>query len=306
VIPTVVAEIGGNHLGDIRRAKRMIEILASYCSEHFALEPDAIPNVHRRLAVKFQKRTPDLDLYPTWTAPHPNPHFAYGENYLEHRKALEFDVRDHQTLKFWAESRGVTYACSVWDVPAARDIISLDPRWIKIPSARNTDWDLLTTLYKEYEGDVHISLGMANRSEIRDLADFIGNAGVGNRTVFYACTSGYPVPAADVCLLELEWLRKRYGALVKGFGFSGHHNGIAIDMAAATLGAEFIERHYVMDRTLRHTDAAASLEPDGIRKLLRDVGQVSAALTRKSGNGILEIEKPQREKLKREAATVQG
>lgn len=304
MIPTVIAEIGGNHLGDIRRAKRMIEILASYCSEHFSLEPDAVPDVHRRLAVKFQKRTPTLELYPEWSDPHPVPYFAHGDTYLEHRRALEFDVRDHQTLKFWAESRGVTYSCSVWDIPAARDIISLSPKWIKVPSARNTDWDLLTVLYKEYDGDVHISLGMATRREIRHIADYVGALGAGPRTVFYACTSGYPVPASDVCLLELNWLRKTYGGLVKAVGFSGHHNGIAIDMAAAALGAAFIERHYVMDRTLRHTDAAASLEPDGIRKLLRDLGQVSAALTRKPGNGLLEIEKPQRKKLKRAAQAV--
>jgi N-acetylneuraminate synthase len=271
--PTVIAEIGGNHRGEIGTAKRMIEILAAYCSEHFDLDVAHINGVHRRLAVKFQKRTPTADLYPEWAnAPHPNPHYAYGETYLEHRQTLEFDVHDHQTLKFWAEQRGVTYSCSVWDIPAARDIISLSPRWIKVPSARNTDWDLLTVLYKEYAGDVHISVGMITRQ--------------------------YPVPPGDVCLREVEWLRERYGALIKAVGFSGHHNGIAIDAAACALGAEYIERHYTLNRTWRGTDHSASLEPDGVRKLLRDVGVVTAALTRKPSGGLLDIERPQREKLK--------
>ena len=299
MIPTVVAEVGGNHRGEIGTAKRMIEILATYCSEHFDLDRKHIYDVHRRLAVKFQKRTPTLELYPEWEGqPHPNPHHAYGDSYLEHRQALEFDIHDHQTLKFWAEQRGVTYACSVWDIPAAREIISLEPQWIKVPSARNTDWPLLDVLYGEYTGDVHISLGMITRPELKVLADYIGASGVGGRTVFYACTSGYPVPPEDVCLDELTWLKGRYGGLVKRFGFSGHHHGIAIDMAAVALGAEYIERHFTLNRTWSGTDHAASLEPDGIRKLLRDVGVVTQALDRKPGGGILPIEIPQREKLK--------
>lgn len=296
--PTVVAEVGGNHRGEIGVAKRMIEILAGYCSEHFSLDRSAIPDVQRRLAVKFQKRTCSLELYPRWSAPHPNPHHSYGETYLAHRQHLEFDVGEHQTLKFWAEQRGVTYSCSVWDIPAARDIISLEPRWIKVPSARSNDWDLLTVLFKDYTGDVHISLGMTSRKEIAALADFIKRLNVGERTVLYACTSGYPVPAADVCLKEVGWLRSKYGGLVQSIGFSGHHLGIAIDVAAVALGASHIERHYTLDRTWKGTDHAASLEPDGIRKLLRDVGQASLALSRKTGNGILKIEKPQREKLR--------
>ena len=113
----------------------------------------------------------------------------------------------------WAEQRGVTYSCSVWDQPAAREIISLEPKWIKVPSARNTDWDLLTLLYGEYTGDIHISLGMITRTELKMLADFVAALDAGDRTVFYACTSGYPVPAEDVCLLELEWLRSKYGGM---------------------------------------------------------------------------------------------
>ena len=107
----------------------------------------------------------------------------------------------------------------------------------------------------------------------------------------------YPVPFKDVCLLEINRMREAYESRVKAIGFSGHHLGIAIDMAAYTLGASIIERHYTLDRTWKGTDHAASLEPEGIRKLVRNLNAVHEALTYKSVE-ILPIEQVQRDKLK--------
>ena len=107
----------------------------------------------------------------------------------------------------------------------------------------------------------------------------------------------YPVPAEDVCLLEINNFRNKYEDRVKEIGFSGHHKGIAIDVAAYTLGATVIERHYTLDRTWKGTDHAASLEPDGLRKLIRDLRVVEKALNYKNED-ILPIEKVQRDKLK--------
>uniref|UniRef100_UPI003FEE1D49 N-acetylneuraminate synthase family protein n=1 Tax=Roseburia sp. TaxID=2049040 RepID=UPI003FEE1D49 len=115
--------------------------------------------------------------------------------------------------------------------------------------------------------------------------------------VIFNCTSGYPVPFEDVCLLELKRMQKAYGERVKKIGFSGHHLGIAVDVAAYTLGAEVIERHYTLDRTWKGTDHAASLEPDGVRKLVRNLDAVHRALTYKTQE-ILPIEQVQRDKLK--------
>lgn len=89
--------------------------------------------------------------------------------------------------------------------------------------------------------------------------------------VVYACTSGYPVSFEDVCLLEISRIKSIYGDRVKKIGFSGRHLGIAIDVAAYTLGASVVERHYTLDRTWKGTDHAASLEPEGIRKLKRNL-----------------------------------
>lgn len=115
--------------------------------------------------------------------------------------------------------------------------------------------------------------------------------------VIFNCTSGYPVPFEDVCLLEIKRMQQSYAERVKKIGFSGHHLGIAVDVAAYTLGAQVIERHYTLDRTWKGTDHAASLEPDGIRKLVRNLKAVQKALTYKEQE-ILPIEQVQRDKLK--------
>ena len=125
------------------------------------------------------------------------------------------------------------------------------------------------------------------------------------RLVVYACTSGYPVPFEEVCLLEIERIKNTYGSRVKSIGFSGHHAGIAIDIAAYALGATWIERHFTKDRTLKGTDHAASLEPQGLKTLIRNLHATATSLTYKKAE-ILEIEKPQREKLKYRNHTVKN
>lgn len=286
----IVAEVGANHRGELSTAIRMIEIAARYCREHFQLDGSVPP-----LAVKFQKRTPKLRPQ-DYATPHPNPYFAYGDSYGLHREALEFSREQHAALKAKCDEEGVFYACSVWDTPAAEDIASLDPAWIKVPSAHNQDWPLLDWLVK-WGGAMHVSLGMTTREEADALAQFLADRGALSRTVLYHCTSDYPVASRDVRLDEIGVLMGRYmGA--KGYGFSGHHHGIAIDMAAAFMGVDYIERHYTLNRTWRGTDHAASLEPDGLRKLIRGVSDVQAARGTKGDRGLLDTELAQRAKLK--------
>ena len=139
---------------------------------------------------------------------------------------------------------------------------------------------------------------MTDREEEEKIVSFFEKKGRNKELVIYSCTSGYPVPFEDICLLELTRLRKTYESRVKAIGFSGHHLGIAVDAAAVALGAEWVERHFTLDRTWKGTDHAASLEPDGLRKLCRDCRAVYKALKYKEED-VLEIEKPQLEKLKR-------
>lgn len=281
--PYVIAEAGCNHKGDINIAKEMIEVAALFCKAD---------------AIKFQKRcNRELLTEEQYNAPHPNPANSYGKTYGEHREFLEFTVEQHAQLKKWCEEYGITYATSVWDMTSAKEIASLHPQFIKIPSACNNHYEMLQWLCDNYEGEIQVSLGMTTHEEEKKLVDLFVKNGRNKDLVIFDCTSGYPVPFEDICLLEINRLKEEYGDIVKKIGFSGHHLGIAVDVAAYTLGASVIERHYTLDRTWKGTDHAASLEPDGVRKLVRNLNSTYKSLTYKPEE-ILPIEQVQREKLK--------
>lgn len=280
--PKVIAEVGCNHRGDLDTACKMIAVAASFC------EVDA---------VKFQKRSNrELLSEEEYNRPHPVPHNAYGSTYGAHREFLEFSLEQHRELMSCCAEHGIEYSTSVWDVTSAREMAPY-ANWLKVPSACNLNKLLLTVLCREYSGKIHISTGMTTREEIDQIVDFVEKEGRAKDVVLYNCTSGYPVDFADVCLLDVSTMIERYGNTVESIGFSGHHLGIAVDVAAITLGAKYVERHFTLDRTWKGTDHAASLEPEGIRKLVRDVRNVNKALTHKASD-ILDVEWEQRRKLK--------
>lgn len=281
--PFVIAEAGCNHMGDMNIAHDLINTAAIFCKAD---------------AIKFQKRCPKELLTPEqYNAPHPNPANSYGDTYGAHREFLEFTVEQHAQLKKWCEEVGIIYSTSVWDMTSAKEIASLKPVFIKIPSACNTHFEMLEWLCKNYEGEIQLSFGMTSHEEEEEIVQLFEKNGRAKDLVLFNCTSGYPVPFKDVCLLEIKRMREQYESRVKAMGFSGHHLGIAVDVAAYTLGASVIERHYTLDRTWKGTDHAASLEPDGIRRLVRDLNAVHDALTYKETE-ILPIEQVQRDKLK--------
>ncbi|MDP5200676.1 N-acetylneuraminate synthase family protein [Flavobacterium sp. DG2-3] len=281
--PYVIAEIGCNHKGEMEIAKELIKIAKIFGNAD---------------AVKFQKRNnKELLTEEQYDAPHPNASNSYGDTYGAHREFLEFDAAQHQELKTYCEEIGIVYSTSVWDTTSAKEIADLKPEFIKIPSACNNNFEMLGWLSENYAGEIHISTGMTTKDETDRLVEFFTAKGRNKDLVLYNCTSGYPVPFQDVCLLDINLLRQKYGDKVKHIGFSGHHLGIAVDIAAYTLGANIIERHYTLDRTWKGTDHAASLEPMGLRKLTRDLNAVYQALTFKSTD-ILPIEQIQRDKLK--------
>merc|ERR1712176_1640198 len=186
-----------------------------------------------------------------------------------------------------------------WDTTSAKEIVSLNPVLIKVGSPSNTHFEMMKVLRDEYTGEVHISTGMTTKDEIEQIVSFWeeGKGDAKNRVVLYNCTSGYPVPFQDVCLLDIRLLQSKYQHRVKAIGFSGHHLGIAVDMAAYALGAEWNERHFTQDRTWKGTDHAASLEPAVLTKLVRDLTGTFTALSYKQTD-ILDLEKEQRAKLK--------
>ncbi len=281
--PKVVAEIGCNHMGSMEIAKELIDLAKESGAEY----------------VKFQKRN-NLELLTKeqYDAPHPVPYNSYGSSYGIHRDFLEFDVNQNKELKEYCDSLGIIYSTSVWDVTSAKEMITLEPEFLKVPSACNNNFNMLKVLRDEFKGQVQLSIGMTTKDEVEKIVSFFEEKNQAKtRLLIYSCTSGYPVPANDVALLEINWLYNNYGDRLNSIGFSGHHLGLALDISAYTLGAKWIERHFTKDRTWKGTDHAASLEPQGLKKLVRDLNAAYKALCFKSTD-ILAIEQVQRDKLK--------
>ena len=280
--PKVIAEIGCNHKGNMDIAYELIQ-LAKDCNADIA---------------KFQKRNnKELLTEEQYNTPHPNPINSYGETYGLHREFLEFDTKQHKLLKQYCDEIGIEYSTSVWDVTSAIEMASFNPNFLKVPSACNNHFEMLEVLRDDFKGEIHISLGMTTHKEEKEIIKFFNDKNQANRLVVYSCTSGYPVPFQDVCLKEINRLHEHYSNIVKSIAFSGHHLGIAVDVAAYTLGAQCIERHFTKDRTWKGTDHSASLEPAGLKKLVRDLNATYNSLSYKKTE-ILDIEKVQRDKLK--------
>nr|WP_250811714.1 N-acetylneuraminate synthase family protein [Neorhizobium tomejilense] len=290
----VIAEIGCNHMGDMDIAKELIRVASKVCGAHVA---------------KFQKRNNrELLTSEEYNKPHPVPANSYGPTYGAHREFLEFSTGQHKELQEECRLMGIDYSTSVWDLTSAQEISTLKPNLIKLPSATNQHYVLQDFLCKNFDGEIHVSTGMTTHDETDRLVEFYESRGRAKDVVLYACTSGYPVAFQDICVLEINRLQERYGDRVKSIGFSGHHLGISADVAAMTAGIigrkiygkgdfEYVERHFTLDRTWKGTDHAASLEPDGMRRLCRDLKNVRLAITYKDKE-MLDVELVQREKLK--------
>jgi len=281
--PKVVAEIGCNHMGKMDIAKELIDLAAQSGAGY----------------VKFQKRdNKELLTEDQYNAPHPVPENSYGDTYGEHREFLEFDVMQNKELKEYCDSLGIVYSTSVWDVPSAKEMITFKPEFLKVPSACNNNFDMLKVLRDEYQGQVQLSVGMTTKNEIEEIVSFFEETNQAkNRLLIYSCTSGYPVPAKDVALLEINWLYNNYGDRVSEIGFSGHHLGINLDVAAYTLGARWIERHFTKDKAWKGTDHGASLNASELSNLVMSLDEVHESLHYKDSD-ILTIEQVQRDKLK--------
>ncbi len=282
--PILIAEIGCNHKGDLKIAKELI-LSAAKCGANYA---------------KFQIRDNKYLLGKNYFKPHPVPENSYGKTYGEHRDKLEFTIKQHLKLKNFCKKNKIGYSTSVWDIKSAEKVnkSKLSTKYIKIPSACNLDFELLNYLAEKYKGHIHISLGMTKKNEVKKIFNFLNKKKRAKDVVFYTCTSDYPCNFSDLNLLEITKQKKNYDSKINSIAFSGHHNGIAVDVAAYTLGAKFIERHFTLDRSWKGTDHAASLEPSGLSKLARDLNHTYLSLNFKNRE-ILNAEKFQRKKLKK-------
>jgi sialic acid synthase len=252
----VIAEGGVNHNGDPRLAAELVHIAAQCQAD----------------AVKFQKRTIH-ELLTREALERPYVHAnSLGATYGEHRLRLELSEKDWYRLRDVASSLGLEFMGSAWDRGSADLLEALDTPAIKTPSAVLTDLDLLEYIARKGRPMI-VSTGMSTLEEVDQAVDRIVRHN--GQLILLQCTSAYPSEFVDINLRVMDTLRQRYDVLV---GYSGHERGIAVSAAAAALGACVVERHFTKDRTLPGPDHAASLEPIGLEKLVRDIRHIELAM----------------------------
>ena len=268
----VIAEIGINHNGDIDLAKRIIDIaIAAGCN-----------------AVKFQKRTIEI-VYSEEELARPR-ESPFGDTNRALKYGLEFELDEYRAIDAYCREKKITWFASCWDEGSVDFIEQFDVPCYKIASASLTD-DKLLFHTREKGRPIILSTGMSTLEQIDHAVDMLGKDDL---IIVHSCST-YPAYYEELNLRVIQTLKQRYSVPV---GYSGHETGIASSVAAVALGACMIERHVTWDRSTWGSDHAASLEPNGITRLIRDIRLVETSM----GDGIkrvIERERPVMKKLRR-------
>ena len=268
----IVAEIGINHNGDLEIAKKLI---------------DAAVNTGCN-AVKFQKRTIEVVYSPEELArPRESP---FGSANEDLKRALEFGQEEYEEIDRCCREKGILWYASCWDERSVDFIEQFGPPCYKIASASLTDDNLLRH-HRQYGRPIILSTGMSTLEQIDHAVEVLGS----DDLIILHCTSTYPSPVEELNLRTIQTLRERYAVPV---GYSGHEVGLATSVAAAALGACMIERHITLDRAMWGSDQAASVEPHGFWRLIKDIRGMERAM----GDGVKRVwpsEVPVMNKLRR-------
>ncbi|MEP7294042.1 MAG: N-acetylneuraminate synthase family protein [Chloroflexota bacterium] len=271
----IVAEIGINHNGDLEIARQLIDAsVETGCN-----------------AVKFQKRTIDV----VYTAdelarPRENP---FGATNGDLKRGLEFGFEQYAEINEHCADKGVMWYASAWDEASVDFLEEFTPPCYKIASASITDDNLLRH-HRQYGRPIIISTGMSTLEQIDHAVDVLGS----DNLILLHCTSTYPSQLAELNLRAMQKLKERYHVPV---GYSGHEVGLAPSVAAAALGACMIERHITLDRAMWGSDQAASVEPQGFARMIKDIRAIEVAM----GDGekrVYDSEVPIIQKLRRVGA----
>lgn len=268
----VVAEIGINHNGDMTLTKRLIdEAVDAGCD-----------------AVKFQKRTVDVVYTPEELAkPRENP---FGETNGDLKRGLEFGKEQYTEIDDYCRSKQIAWFASPWDEASVDFLEQFPVPCHKVASASLTDDNLLRHM-RATGKPIILSTGMSTLEQIDHAVEVLGR----EKLVILHATSTYPAQYEDLNLRVIPKFEERYDVPV---GYSGHETGIASSVAAVAMGACMVERHITTDRSMWGSDQAASLEPSGLNRLVRDIRLVEEAF----GDGqkrVLDAEIPIMEKLRR-------
>jgi N-acetylneuraminate synthase len=257
----VIAEIGINHNGSLEIAKKLIdEAVTAGCD-----------------AVKFQKRTPELCTpKDQWHVERDTP---WGRmTYINYRHMIELGYEEYAEIDSYCREKGIDWFVSCWDEDSVDFMEQFDPGVYKFASASLTDHSLIAKV-KATGKPYILSTGMSTMDEIQET---VGKFGTDNLLVAHS-TSAYPCPPQELNLRMIETLEDMYPNTP--IGYSGHETGLGTTLAAVALGASFVERHFTLDRAMWGSDHAASVEPQGMQKLVRDIRDLDLAL----GDGIKRV-----------------
>lgn len=257
----VTAEIGLNHNGEVSTALALIDV---------ALDAGAD-------AVKFQKRTPRICTpRDQWDVERETP---WGRmTYIDYRERIEFGADEYRIIDEYCRDKGIHWFASPWDTPSVEFLNGFDVPAHKIASASLTDDELLRSVRASGK-TVILSTGMSTPAQIRHAVEVLGSSNV----LLCHATSTYPAANDELNLRMINTLMAEYPNVP--IGYSGHERGLQTTVAAAALGACFLERHITLDRTMWGSDQAASLEPAGLSRLVRDVRVIEEAL----GDGVKRV-----------------
>jgi N-acetylneuraminate synthase len=268
----VIAEIGINHNGDIDLAKRIIDVaVAAGCN-----------------AVKFQKRTIEV-VYSEEELARPR-ESPFGTTNGELKYGLEFDQQEYEELDLYCKDKQIAWFASCWDEQAVDFIDQFNVPCYKIASASLTD-DKLLRHTRATGKTIMLSTGMSTLEQIDRAVEVLGK---NDLLIMHSCST-YPAYYEELNLRVIPLLKERYGVPI---GYSGHETGLPSTVAAVVLGACLVERHLTLDRSMWGSDHAASLEPNGITRLMRDIRLIETSM----GDGVkrvIEREVPIMKKLRR-------
>lgn len=265
----VVAEIGHNHQGSLEKARELFRE-AKLAGAH---------------AVKLQKRD-NRTLYTraAYEKPYDNEN-SFGATYGEHREFLEFGLHEYRELQAYAKELGIDFFATAFDIPSADFLEALDVPAYKIASGDLRSTPLLKHVAR-FGKPMIISTGGALIDDVQRAYDTI--MPINPQLAILQCTAGYPAAFEELDLRVITTYRERFpGAVI---GFSSHDNGIAMPVAAYMLGARIVEKHFTLNRAMKGTDHAFSLEPLGLRKMVRDLERTYRAL----GDGVKKIYESER------------
>jgi len=261
----IIAEIGINHNGSLEIAKQLIdEAVAAKAS-----------------AVKFQKRTPEICVpKDQWDIMRDTP---WGRiSYIDYKRKTEFGIAEYATIDTYCKKQGIDWFVSTWDVEAVDFMERFDTPLYKLASASLTDFPLIKKILLTGK-PLMLSTGMSTNKEIEEAVALVRSFDENYPLMIAHSTSAYPCKPEELNLKMIQTLGNKYPGVP--VGYSGHETGLATTVAAVSLGATFVERHFTLDRAMWGSDHAASVEPQGFQRLVRDIRDVEIA----TGDGVKRV-----------------